>query len=58
MSKQISRFMAAVTGQPLPTMTDNIATITLGAQTSGEDERTIKQVFELRKLLAITCKGP
>ena len=30
----------------------------MGAQTSGEDDRTDKHVFELRKLLASYCKGP
>ena len=33
-------------------------TITLGAQTSGDDDRTSKHVLELRKLLATHCKGP
>jgi hypothetical protein len=34
------------------------ATITLGAQTSGDDDRTDKHILELRKLLAVHCKGP
>jgi hypothetical protein len=34
------------------------ATITLGAQTSGDNDRTDKHVLELRKLLAIHCAGP
>lgn len=33
-------------------------TITLGMQTSREDDRTSPHVFELRKLLADVCKGP
>lgn len=33
-------------------------TITLGAQCSGDDDRTGKHVLELRKLLAAFCKGP
>ncbi len=32
--------------------------ITLGAQTSGEDNRTDCHVLAFRKLLAIHCKGP
>lgn len=35
-----------------------VETITLGAQTSGEDDRTGRHVLELRKLLADLCKGP
>ena len=34
------------------------ATITLGVQTSGDDDRTDKHVLELRKLLATCCGGP
>ena len=33
-------------------------TVTLGVQTSGDDDRTDKHVLELRKLLAASCKGP
>jgi hypothetical protein len=50
--------METVTRQALRTMTDNMATITLGAQTSGDDDRTNKHLLELRKLLATTCRGP
>lgn len=32
--------------------------VTLGAQTSGEDDRTAQPVLELRRLLATHCKGP
>ncbi len=32
--------------------------VTLGAQTSGEDDRTINHVLELRGLLAEHCVGP
>ena len=32
--------------------------ITLGAQCSGDDDRTGKHVLELRKLPAAFCKGP
>jgi len=32
--------------------------ITLGAQTSAEDDRTMKHVLELRRLLSERCKGP
>jgi hypothetical protein len=34
------------------------ATITLGMQTSREDDRTNKPVLELRRLLAEQCQGP
>jgi len=34
------------------------ATISLGAQSSGDDDRTDKHILELRKLLATYCKGP
>jgi hypothetical protein len=34
------------------------ATITLGMQTSGDDDRTAQDVLELRKLLTARCKGP
>jgi len=33
-------------------------TITLGVQSSGDDDRTGEHVLELRKLLAAHCKGP
>jgi hypothetical protein len=33
-------------------------TITIGAQTSGDDDRTDRHILELRRLLAIYCKGP
>ena len=36
----------------------NSATITLGVQTSGEDNRTHAPVLQMRKLLAEHCKGP
>lgn len=36
----------------------NTATITLGAQTSREDNRTDKPVLEMRRLLASYCQGP
>jgi hypothetical protein len=39
-------------------VTELIHTITLGAQTSGDDDRTGEHVLELRKLLAANCKGP
>jgi hypothetical protein len=39
-------------------MTRLTDTITLGAQSSGDDDRTAKHVLELRKLLAASCKGP
>jgi len=32
-------------------------TVTLGAQTSAEDDRTMPHVIELRKLLAMHCQG-
>ena len=35
-----------------------MATITLGMQTSGEDDRTNAPVLELRRLLAECCAGP
>jgi hypothetical protein len=34
------------------------ATITLGVQTSREDDRTGKFVLEIRRLLATHCQGP
>ena len=34
------------------------ATITLGVQTSREDDRTDKPVLEMRRLLATYCQGP
>jgi hypothetical protein len=37
---------------------ESIHTITLGMQTSGDDDRTNAHVLELRKLLASHCKGP
>lgn len=40
-------------------MTDvNSATITLGVQTSREDDRTSGPVLEMRGLLAERCRGP
>src|SRR5713226_4158028 len=36
----------------------NSAMITLGVQTSGEDDRTGKHVLEIRRLLATHCQGP
>jgi hypothetical protein len=39
-------------------MTKLTDTITLGAQTSGEDDRTDKHILGLRRLLATYCKGP
>jgi len=39
-------------------MTELTDTITLGVQSSGDDDRTDKHVLELRKLLAASCKGP
>jgi hypothetical protein len=32
--------------------------VTVGAQTSGEDNRTMKHVLEVRKLIARYCSGP
>jgi len=34
------------------------ATITLGAQSSGDDDRTDKHILELRRLLVAHCEGP
>jgi len=39
-------------------VTELIDTVTLGVQSSGDDDRTGKHVLELRKLLAAHCKGP
>jgi hypothetical protein len=39
-------------------MTLQRETITLGVQTSGDDNRTGIHVLELRKLLMARCKGP
>jgi hypothetical protein len=33
-------------------------TITLGVQSSGDDDRTAKHILELRRSLATHCKGP
>jgi len=38
--------------------TPRTETITLGMQTSGEDDRTQQHVLPLRKLLAAHCRGP
>jgi hypothetical protein len=40
---------------PVTELTD---TITLGVQSSGDDDRTGEHVLELRRLLAAHCKGP
>src|ERR1700704_1430660 len=46
-------------GRNLPeSMTELTDTVTLGVQSSGDDDRTAKHVLELRKLLAASCKGP
>jgi hypothetical protein len=34
------------------------AAITIGVQTSREDQRTEKPIVEMRRLLALHCKGP
>ena len=39
-------------------MTELTDTITLGVQSSGDDDRTGEHVLELRRLLAAQCKGP
>jgi len=39
-------------------VTELTDTITLGVQSSGDDDRTGEHVLELRKLLAAQCKGP
>lgn len=39
-------------------VTELIETITLGMQSSGDDDRTGEHVFELRGLLSAHCKGP
>jgi hypothetical protein len=39
-------------------MTLNPAAITLGVQTTREDDRTDKPVIEMRRLLATHCQGP
>ena len=39
-------------------MTGSSGAITLGAQTSAEDDRTMKHVIELRRLLSVRCQGP
>ena len=43
---------------PSKPMTELSDSITLGVQSSGDDDRTDKHVLELRKLLAAFCKGP
>src|SRR5438309_4867325 len=46
-------------GRNLPeSMTELTDTVTLGVQSSGDDDRTNQHVLELRKLLAAYCKGP
>ena len=39
-------------------MTRLADTLTLGVQSSGDDDRTGEHVLELRRLLAARCKGP
>ena len=39
-------------------MTELSGTITLGVQSSGDDDRIGEHVLELRSLLAAYCKGP
>jgi hypothetical protein len=39
-------------------MKETTDTITLGMQTSGDDDRTNEHVLDLRKLMAVHCKGP
>jgi hypothetical protein len=39
-------------------MTSLSDTVTIGVQSSGDDNRTEKHIIELRKLLADYCKGP
>ncbi|SRR6266480_2278438 len=39
-------------------MTELPDTVTLGVQSSGDDDCTHKHVLKLRKLLAACCKGP
>ncbi len=39
-------------------MTELPDTVTLGVQSSGDDDRTAKHVLEFRRLLATSCKGP
>ena len=39
-------------------MTNSRATVTLGVQSSGDDDRTDTHVLALRKLLAAKCVGP
>ena len=39
-------------------MTSLQDTITIGVQSSGDDDRTDRHIIELRKLLAKYCKGP
>ena len=47
-----------MSANPPKPMTGLTNTITLGVQSSGDDDRTAKHVLELRKLLAASCKGP
>jgi hypothetical protein len=39
-------------------MTETTDTVTLGMQTSGDDDHTNEHVLDLRKLMATHCKGP
>jgi hypothetical protein len=39
-------------------MKETTDTITLGMQTSGDDDRTNEHVLDLRQLMAVHCKGP
>jgi hypothetical protein len=39
-------------------VTELTDTITLGVQSSGDDDRTGEHILELRRLLAAQCKGP
>src|SRR5882672_836735 len=47
-----------MSANPPKPMTERTHTITLGVQSSGDDDHTDKHVLELRKLLAASCKGP
>jgi hypothetical protein len=50
--------LAAKLGYIRTPVTAPTHTITLGVQSSGDDDRTGEHVLELRKLLAANCKGP
>src|SRR6202035_1871919 len=55
---RINESTSVESGNPPEPMTELPDTVTLGVQSSGDNDRTDKHVLELRRLLAASCKGP